>query len=435
MPTRQHPLKAADAAGRLAVALRWEQIKRLLPRQVRADPSADAFPGAVPAAARRTRRVVAVDTTIPGWHSTGLYAPAGEIVTASLPPGTADAGLSIRIGCHSDLLWDSDTWNRCPEMTIRRALSGKTAVASPFGGLIYVESGRPAGTMSVTIAGGVEAPYFILGQTTPERWRQIRTAPAPWAELATSKVILSVPSAAVRGLDDPAALMQYWDRVLDCDAALAGIPTRRARPERYVPDVQISAGYMHSGYPIMTHLDAAPLMVERARLTAGDTAWGLYHEMGHNHQSPDWTFEGTGEVTVNLFTLYVIDQLCHLSPIRGRASPANAGQSKARAAYRAGGKNFETWKKEPFLALQMYVQLIDAFGWDALQRVIAEYRGLPAGERPQSDDQKRDQWMVRYGRCVGRNLGPFFDAWGVPVSAKAKAQLAGLPGWMPSDVP
>ena len=62
----------------------------------------------------------------------------------------------------------------------------------------------------------------------------------------------------------------------------------------------------------------------------------------------------------------------------------------------------------------MYVQLIDAFGWDALKKVIAEYRTLPAAEHPKTDDEKRDQWMVRYGRTVGRNLGPFFDAWGCP---------------------
>ena len=435
MPTQQHPLKVADAAGRLAVALRVEQIKRMSPRQVRADPSADVFPGEVPAGARRTHRVVPVDTSIPGWHSTGLYAPAGETITATVSAGSSAARLSVRIGCHSDHLWDLDTWNRCPEMTVRKPLAGKTQLASSFGGPIYIEVDKPAGAVSMTIAGGVEAPYFIFGQTTPTQWRRSRTAPAPWAELATSKVILSVPSEVIRKLDDPVALLQHWDRVLDCDAALAGIPSQRARPERYVPDVQISAGYMHSGYPIMTHLDAAPMMVDLAQLTQGDKAWGLYHEMGHNHQSPDWTFDGTTEVTVNLFSMYVIDQLCHLPPMRGRASPANAGQSKARAAYRTGGKRFETWKKEPFLALQMYVQLIDAFGWDALKKVLAEYRTLPAGEHPKTDDDKRDQWMVRYSRTVGRNLGPFFDAWGVPVSAKAKAELAGLPGWMPSDVP
>lgn len=33
-------------------------------------------------------------------------------------------------------------------------------------------------------------------------------------------------------------------------------------------------------------------------------SWGLYHEMGHNRQKGEWTFEGCTEVTVNIFSLY-----------------------------------------------------------------------------------------------------------------------------------
>ena len=53
------------------------------------------------------------------------------------------------------------------------------------------------------------------------------------------------------------------------------------QPQRFVTDRQISLGYMHSGYPIMTHLDAAERFVDLERLsTKGD--WGMFHEMGHN---------------------------------------------------------------------------------------------------------------------------------------------------------
>ncbi len=51
----------------------------------------------------------------------------------------------------------------------------------------------------------------------------------------------------------------------------------------------------------MTHLDAAPRMVDLATLLSKGE-WGLFHELGHNHQSAAWTFDGTGEVTVNLFS-------------------------------------------------------------------------------------------------------------------------------------
>jgi hypothetical protein len=67
--------------------------------------------------------------------------------------------------------------------------------------------------------------------------------------------------------------------------------------------------------------------------------------------------------------------------------------------------------------------------------VFAEYRRLSPGERPRTDDERRDQWLVRLSRTVGRNLGPFFEAWGVPTSEKARASIRNLPAWMPDDFP
>jgi hypothetical protein len=162
--------------------------------------------------------------------------------------------------------------------------------------------------------------------------------------------------------------------------------------------------------------------------------WGLWHEMGHNHQQGDWTFAGTGEVTENLFTLYVFDKVCgRPQSAWGRASGPR--MDKQVKAYIAGGADFAKWKADPFLALHMYAQLQEAFGWDAFKKVFAEYRALPRGERPRGDPEKRDQWLVRFSRTVGRNLGPFFQAWGVPTSEAARASIAALPPWMPEGFP
>ena len=60
---------------------------------------------------------------------------------------------------------------------------------------------------------------------------------------------------------------------------------------------------------------------------------------------------------------------------------------------------------------------------------------LPDAERPKTDQAKRDQWMVRFSRAAGRDLGPFFQAWGVPTTAEARASVSGLPAWMPTDFP
>jgi hypothetical protein len=94
-------------------------------------------------------------------------------------------------------------------------------------------------------------------------------------------------------------------------------------------------------------------------------------------------------------------------------------------------QKFNKWKSDPFLALAMYIQLQEAFGWETYMRVFKEYSQLPASERPKNDDEKRDQWLVRFSKAAGKNLGPFFDEWGVPVSNGAKEQVAHLPVWMP----
>jgi hypothetical protein len=220
---------------------------------------------------------------------------------------------------------------------------------------------------------------------------------------------------------------------MDACADLATIERSRPSPERYVSDRQISAGYMHSGYPIMTHLDAAPRFVTVQDLRAkGD--WGMFHEMGHNHQSGDWTFGGTGEVTVNLFSLYVLETCCPGAPVHGGVTPENIAK-RIRQHLVEHQADFEKWKGDPFTALVMYIQLRQAFGWEAFKKVFAEYRALPGDQRPQSDDDKRDQWLTRLSRTVGRNLGPFFQAWGVPTSDSARSALADLPAWLPEGFP
>jgi len=432
VPTSEAPVAADQALARIAATLTAAEIAETPPEKVTAHPSAEAFPGAVATDAPRVRQTVAVDTSVPDWHSTGLYAAPGEAIGVTLPESAAGKGLSVRIGCHTDGIWHLDQWKRFPEVARAFALDRPTTrAANAFGGLVYivVPRGCELGSIDVTIEGAVEAPLFVYGRTSRSTWRDtLRHAPGPWAELATDSVVITVPSSAIRELDDPEALLAFWNHVMDCCADLAAWPRERERPERYVPDVQISAGYMHSGYPIMTHLDAAPLSVDRQKLVSTGS-WGHFHEMGHNHQSGHWTFDGAGEVTVNLFSLYVSERACDL---QSAAHPAVTDELWARAEAHMAAPDFGKWKSDPFLALAMYMQLQRQFGWGAFTRVFAGYAAADPATLPRSDAEKRDQWMVRFSREVGCNLGPFFDAWGVPVSEEAKASIADLVVWMPA---
>jgi len=435
------PVGLDKPVARLKLVLDQSFLRRAPLDRQPAHPSATSFPGSVPTEAPRLNRVsLFLEGSTPEWHGTGLYVPPGAPVTVTIPKELVGKGLAVQVGSHTDTLWDKERWERYPEVSVRRPFTTETLrFASAFGGTLFLDlpKGLPKGRFEVTISGAVAAPRFVRGETLVADWKAgIRSAPGPWAELEGKNLILSVPSAVVRTLDDPEALMAYWDEVSDLAADLYQIPKNRPRPERYSVDKQISAGYMHSGYPIMTYGDdIAQRFVDLAQLRGpkGEPVWGFYHELGHNHQREAWTWDGCGEVTNNLFSVYACEKLNNDRIGHPALQPEKVRERLA--AHLAVGAPYEKWKDDPFLALTLFLQLRDAFGWEPFKKVFAEYEALAPSKLPKTDEQKRDQFMMRFSKAINKNLGPFFSAWGVPTSEGARNQIARLPRWMPTDWP
>jgi hypothetical protein len=405
------------------------QYMSLPPGTFGAHPSAAGFPGVVDATIQQRQDVkLSFSSAVPRWQTTGLYANAGEVVTVRFPQGIpSDAGkVSIVIGCHRDGLLSArqTRWERFPSITRTFPVADKSGeslkIANAFGGPIFVEfSNAKAGAKSITISFEhvVREPLFVLGQTTVDQWHLNRSDPAPWAELVAKKVILHVPSAQARAIDDPTALLQWWDQVVTLEDELVDWPARQSQ-ERIVPDVQISAGWMHSGYPVMCHLASAPDMTNFQKLSRqGD--WGFFHELGHNHQSSDWTFDGQTEVTVNLFTLYVMEKL-----VGQRCGDPGTCMSNYRELL---AKRFADSPAEgPFEQLAPFVVLIRHFGFDELRATLITYRHDPIARK--LDEPARQAIFVRrYSENAGHNLVPFFRKMGYKIDDGTSRQLEQLP--------
>lgn len=430
--TPKAPIRDRDPYRRVLAAYQAFSLTRDPVRTIAKHPTADTFPGAVPSDALRIEREVEIDLSAPGWHSTGLYAPAGELITFSssraLPQGTR-----VRIGAHKDNIRRRAQWKRPLLITREDPFAGRRAEsACAFGGAVYivVPQGH-SGTARVTVEGAVQAPHFRLGAHSNAEWKRVRNASAPWAELECDGVILSIESSKIRDLEDADGLMELWQETMDHCADLAGISRTRTRPERIVPDVEISAGFMHSGYPIMLYLPQSDELVSVEGLRDG--TWGIWHELGHNQQSPRlWTFNGTVEVTCNLFSLYLNEKIAGRTDEGVWGGLRNIDQRLADQLK----TDVSPWESGNLgLRLQMYRQMQAAFGWEPFKRVFADYAKLPRADWPKTDQAKRDMWLVRFSQHVGRDLGPFFDAWGLGVTAEAKAKVADLPDWMPENWP
>ncbi|MBX7103178.1 MAG: M60 family metallopeptidase [Gemmataceae bacterium] len=373
------------------------------------------------------------------WLSTGLYAAPGEAVTVTVPAALVNAGWKVRVSSHSDDISEpittAESYRRMPASISRDFSIAATTldVGSVYGGMLYLVKPSTSGSAnhSVTFANAVEAPTFILGTTTDTQWiAGIRDQPAPYAELVGNKVIITLHSSDIRTLSNPTSVVQYWDARITAQDFLGNSPNPRTYPERINDDIQISAGWMHSGYPVMAYANNLANMVDS---DPGDD-WGFVHEFGHNRQSGYWTFSTEGEVTNNIFGMYAFDSISGF----GNTVPtdswgemwSSAGRSSRIASFIAGGRV----RGDAGNDLATYAQLRQSFGWTPFETFFRQYQtDLPAN-LPTSDQQERDQWVTRFSNIVGRDLSHFFQAWGFNPSVAALAAVSGLPDWSRVEV-
>ena len=421
---------------------------------IRKHPSADAFPGAVPAKAQRVTETIRWNSNAYGKVSTGLYVPPGEKVTVTLPPNVVDRGLKARIGLHSTTLSLDKfrTLKRFPSVSrIYELKSTTTTIASAFGGLLYLELPAPENPYlnvrkgdlenavgsyrapeivlkSMTVSGAVRAPRYVRGETSTRKWREnIRQYPAPWAELESGKVVFTVPSSMIRKLDLPNRVMAKWDEVMDAMADLSARPRQRPVAMRFMLDAHVNFGAAFAGYPIN-----APYGWGEA-IVSGKPSWGHVHELGHMHQKKDWTYQGTGEVTVNLFSLYALEQTTE-EPIE-RADPARVRELVNKWFTKSPPER--NWlKSSGFWEKLAFYQLLRAeFGWEPFKDVFRAYRELPLDKKLQAEQNRAGDFMARFSRRVGKNLEPYFRVWGVQLNPDYRRQVKDLPVWLPKELP
>lgn len=438
IPAPQSPLTTEKhAAQRLRLGMETRVLRLASGDSIAAHPAHVAFPGKADESAPRIAADVKINPAIPGWTSTGLYAAAGETITVSLPAGAADRGYAVRIGCHSDTLYHLDKWERAPDITRSVPLAtAETKTASAFGGMVYIEMPDRAASdaaFTVKIAGGLAAPLFVLGQDDDAKWNSdIKKRPAPWAELACDKIIITCPAETARAINNPSMLMDFWKKVVEAQDDISNQAAERKRPERIVADVQISAGYMHSGYPIMVPVSAAAEMTTLTRLKF--PGWGFYHEIGHNHQRRTFTFDGAGEVTNNVIGMYCYEAVLKKDWLIGHGGISEQARREHIKKIKAASDKWAVWKSDPFLALTTYIQLVQAFGWESWRKYLHSFADESFGPPPDNDGEARDQFLIRYSKIVKKNLCPFFDAWGIPASSGARAAVAKLDAWMPKGM-
>ena len=386
-------------------------------------------------------------------HTTGYYVPAGgsiQVKIISEQSALEEVDLDeeedfsetftsiddmldewfIRIGSHSDSLHHKDALLRWPNLMIKVPIKSNTSVSTPYGGLLYIMSPNKSSKITLQVSGIVEAPSFDLrNPVTAENWDTIKTAPGLWTDISGHWFRITVPSSSVRDLINPTELMQVWDQVILANHDLRG--TKPHRREWLVTDVQPVVGKAHSGYPLVSHMNMAePDGVLNLTRLSTIGFWGMFHELGHNMQRNMWTFEGTREVTCNIFTLHAVEKV---SKQRLWLHDWLMKQMPKIENYLQSGAEFSEWQSSSGIGLGFYAQLAHNFGWQSYQKVFRGYEVLPINKRPTTNQEKIDHWVQKFSEAVNHNICPMVDFWGIPISQQAEKKIGSLSPFLPND--
>ncbi len=394
--------------------------------------------------------------TTPARKPTGTYLAPGTVATVTVPLALVNAGYKVRVGAHS---WDLST--RRPVNRLERATrlfsitSTTTKIASPYGGGIYIEVPylANAGVVSVTVTGGVRAPYFSqksFHQTTLAEWNIEKTHPAPWADFQSDKFMTQVPRKWVYNHPNPTVSMTAWDASMDAINNLMGFPLIRGKETMYChTDVILRSSVHAPGYPAVNvtsnvNSEVSPTGYAGNYLVRGPgenppAANIEFHEQGHAYGFPK--FGGESESNVNLLQPAMLNRAFGTS-----FNVAQAASLGSTSAARTLDNTAVAWmcvfnfsprevpmadgeKAYQHKGHAKYMDIARLFGWDKLDTFWRSFMQDDANNI--SYGGSTDDFLLRLSKSVGADIRPLFHFWGIhpqnPASLAAAIAAANPP--------
>jgi len=375
------------------------------------------------------------------WTSTGMWAPAGELITIKVPEGVY--GLQAQIGAHTDNLTGKDPLQRDPIIYNRKQLfPGNNYLRNLYGGHVYILPPRPLGkVIQLSFTGTAKAPDFVLGKTTDAEWKEmIANTSVPWFELVGKRIVFTLELSKLKDfpIASPTELMETWDRTIreaywDWTGLKEGNPDPKHRAPfnkwRIVDDIQPSVGAQHSGFPVVAmNTNGYFQQAVTVDLVKGSN-WGTYHELGHNmQQGSTWNFDGNGEVTNNLFSFKV-------SQIYGKRHSNMLRSWDAAKTYVVRDSMEKRWVGETVwpggakpvnptddAKMSLYTQVFEKYGYEFMTYLYTAARN--ARFTSIDDQSKVDFFYERLSEFTKTDMYRFMREWGLEVSNTSRKKIA-----------
>ncbi|OSX90660.1 Chitinase [Bacillus mycoides] len=356
------------------------------------------------------------------YEPTGLYAKPNEQITINVE-GNQD--IQVYIGTYSyDASWREDS--KIKSFTLK---PGINTIQSPNGGMIYFYNKQQGGTIRTTITtGGTTTPFFELGKHTKQdlinMMDQYPNAHA--VELKGERVLITASPARVKKYllgsnTDPVQLLKKMDEATRIQDKVAGLSEEQVDKHyiHYVEENHSPDYYMYAtSYRTAYVGDAIQYVLDINKFVKD--GWGPWHEAGHLRQQSPWKFYNMTEVQNNIYSLSVE---------KAFNQPSNLEKSgiypKAFQYLEQANRNYDEIS-DVFVKLVMLWQLQLAYGEDFYPKLHQLYRDMPSGELPQTDENKKQLFMISASKVAKQNLIPFFEKWGLRPNNDTIQKVAAL---------
>ncbi|PGU53971.1 M60 family metallopeptidase [Bacillus cereus] len=343
------------------------------------------------------------------YEPTGLYAKPNEQITINVE-GNQD--IQVYIGTYSyDASWREDS--KIKSFTLK---PGVNTIQSPNGGLIYFYNKQQGGIIRTTITtGGTTTPFFELGKHTKQDLVDMldQYPNAHAVELKGERVLITASPARVKKYllgsnTDPVQLLKKMDEATRIQDKVAGLSEEQVDKHyiHYVEENHSPDYYMYA-YPYRTAYvgDAIQYVLDINKFVTD--GWGPWHEAGHLRQQVPWKFYNMGEVQNNIYSLSVEKAFNQPSNLE-----KNGTYTKAFQYLEQTNKNYDEIS-DAFVKLVMLWQLQLAYGEDFYPKLHQLYRDMSSNELPQTDENKKQLFMISASKVAKQNLIPFFEKWGL----------------------
>lgn len=368
-------------------------------------------------------------------RSTGYYLSPDTELEVQVVTKTADDARLV-VGAP-----DADSKKKYRDPREYKLKPGKNTITDSGGGVIYYKVIGDSGYLRATLGEHAEPmPYFIHGTTHDTVFqRQLDDRKTPYVEMITERAMITIERDSAlryRNEDHTALLATFAEiiRIEDVDVSgMDGAAPRDARLDHPYHFVGFPGGIDGVGaYTTHGHMSYPTPIQDRLLTVQGlrTSGWGIYHELGHQHQQTPYKAEDMTEVTVNIYALAVNAAFAkkYGQVPRLHEPDDDTGLTPWQSVLdKIGTKGLSYFDDlDPYEKLVMFEQLRLSFDdfWPELHQLVRKEQ--PDGGEYTDSKLRHRNMVVLSSRAAGYDLIDFFTAWGFPVDTMARAEVQKL---------